>query len=188
MTGLAYHAGKLYVAYQARDLIGVFDAQQGDLLESWTVPTPQRLAVRPDGSLVAISNGQILALSAGKTTPLVTSHLDVPVGIAVDQAGLLYVANRGGMQNISVFSPEGKYLRSIGKAGGRPRAGRYDANGMLEPGGISVDKNGRLWVAETLDGSEAHERMGDENRQIRQGIFRRQRLQHGGAHGCKTCG
>ena len=47
--------------------------------------------------------------------------------------------------------PHGQYLRSIGMAGGRPAKGRYNPNGMLEPGGIALDKNGHLWVAERLD-------------------------------------
>jgi len=152
VTGLAYRAGKVYVAYQARNLVGVYDAVQGTLLDTLTVPTPQRLVARADGTLAVISGEQVLVVKGGKTTPLVTNHLDKPVGIAEDSAGQLYVANCGTLQNISVFTAEGKYLRSIGKTGGRPRMGRYDANGILEPGGISVDAKGRLWVAETLDG------------------------------------
>src|SRR5262249_56680720 len=67
------------------------------------------------------------------------------------QAGTVYVANRGNLQNVSVFSAEGKYLRSIGKEGGRPRVGLFDKDGLLEPGGIAVDQAGQLWVAETLN-------------------------------------
>ncbi len=71
------------------------DALNGQLQTTWTVPAPGRLAVRGDGTLAVISQGQILALNDGKTTPLVTTHLSHPDGVAADSAGLLYVANAG---------------------------------------------------------------------------------------------
>ena len=49
------------------------------------------------------------------------------------------------------FAASARYLRSIGKAGGRPAKGRYDQLGLFMPGGITVDKNGQLWVAEVAD-------------------------------------
>jgi len=151
VTGLACANRTLYISYGERDMIGLFDAKQGTLKESWKVPAPGRLAARPDGTILAISAGKVVALRAGKAVPLVTDHLDDPVGIALDAAGNIYVANCGERQNVSVFSPGGEYLRSIGKKGGRPPVGRYDRRGMLEPGGIAVDREGKLWVAETLD-------------------------------------
>jgi hypothetical protein len=79
------------------------------------------------------------------------AHLDDPAGIAVDTDGIVYVTNRGDLQNVSVFSPDGQYRRSIGKKGGRPEVGRFDPDGMLRPGGCAVDSEGRLWVAECID-------------------------------------
>lgn len=152
VTGLAYHGGKVYVAFEQRNLIGVYDAEKGALLATWNVLRPGRLAPRPDGSLAVISDGMVAIVDKGTITPLALHPIDGPAGIAVGADGAIYVANRGQLQNVTVFSPGGEHLRSIGKVGGRPFLGRYDPAGMLEPGGIALDAQGRLWVAETLDG------------------------------------
>jgi hypothetical protein len=62
------------------------------------------------------------------------------------------VANAGKSQSVAVFDAAGKYLRTIGKPGGRPAKGKYDREGLYSPGGIVVDAQNRLWVAETADG------------------------------------
>jgi DNA-binding beta-propeller fold protein YncE len=151
VSGLAFGNGLLYVALAKRNLITLVDPEQGTIQAAWDIPEPRRLAVRPDGSLVVVSKGQVLAVKDGTARPFLTDHLDEPTGIAVDASGAVYVANGGKLQNVSVFAPDGKYLRSIGKEGGRPRVGLFEKNGMLEPGGIAVDQDGKLWVAETLN-------------------------------------
>jgi hypothetical protein len=151
VSGLACAGDTLYVALEKRNLVALLDPDQGTVKTTWDVPEPRRLAVRPDGSLAVISQGKVLEVKDGTVRPFLAEHLDEPVGIAVDPAGTVYVANRGKLQNVSVFAPAGKYLRSIGKEGGRPRVGLFDKGGMLEPGGITLDKTGKLWVAETLN-------------------------------------
>jgi outer membrane protein assembly factor BamB len=151
VTGLLYHGGKIYASYRQRDKIAVFDAASGDFIETIDVPAPGRLAATRDGTLLVAGSDAVLAVQGGTARPLIAEHIDAPVSVAVDSKGEIYVANRGKLQNISVFSADGTYLRSIGKPGGRLRVGRYDGAGILEPGGISIDAQGNLWVAETLD-------------------------------------
>jgi hypothetical protein len=151
VTGIAYANAVIYVSYRARNLLGLFDAVSGELKGTWAVPAPGRAAARPDGSLAVISGDRVVAVKEGQLSPLATDHLDSPQGIAVGPDGTIYVANAGALQNVSVFDAGGKYLRSIGKAGGRPRVGLYDPQGMLEPGGIALDAQNHLWVAERLD-------------------------------------
>jgi hypothetical protein len=151
VSGLAYAGGTLYVALEKRNLVALIDPDKGTPKGSWDVPEPRRLVVRPDGSALIISDGKVLLVVDKAARPFLSDHLDEPASIAVDQGGTIYVANRGKLQNVSVFSREGKYLRSIGKKGGRPRVGLFDKTGMLEPGGIAVARAGKLWVAETLD-------------------------------------
>jgi len=151
VTGLAYRNGTVFVAYAKRNLIGVFDADTGNLRSAWDVPTPGRLATTTDGRVLAVSAGRVCAIVDGKVTTFAETHLDVPVGVATDNAGNVCVTNRGKLQNVSVYDANGTYLRSIGKPGGRPARGAYDPTGMLDPAGIAVDKTGAAWVAEAID-------------------------------------
>lgn len=151
VTGLAYGNGTLYASYKSRDLVVLYDPNEGNIRQSWSVPSPARLAVCPDGSVVVVSESHILKVKEGRVKRFISEHIDSPTGIAVDSSGRIYVANRRRLQNVSVFSPDGKYLRSIGKKGGRPPVGRYKKNGMLQPEGIAVDREGKLWVAEAID-------------------------------------
>jgi len=154
--GLALSKGTLFAAYRRRNLVVAYDAAQGTQTGSWEVPSPGALAARPDGALVLVADGTLSLLRDGKLSALATDHLDRPKGLALDGAGNICVANWGALQNVSIFSTEGKYLKSIGVAGGRPRVGAYDPAGMLNPKGIAIDAAGRLWVTEA---SEAPKRI-----------------------------
>lgn len=94
VTGLAYADGILYVSYARRDMICLYDPVQGTIRETWTVPAPERLLVHPDGRLLVISNGKVLAAAKAGSVPFLTEHLDMPVSIALDVAGQIYVACR----------------------------------------------------------------------------------------------
>jgi len=155
VSGLLYHDGIVCVAYRDRNIIGLFDAETGTLNDTMPMDAPGRMVVTPGGGMAAIS-GQKVSVSRRGPDFVIEDHLDDPVGVTVDAEGILYVANRGKLQNVSVFSADGKYLKSIGKQGGRPRVGRYDKTGLLEPGGIAMDTKGRLWAAETLDAPKRH--------------------------------
>ena len=159
ITGLAYGAGRVFVACGPRNLIAVFDAASGEPAGTWTVPAPGDLAVRPDGAVLVVSHGTVLE---GRPTtgtpgagvawrPFASDHLDAPAGIAVGGDGTVYVANGGALQNVSVFAADGTYRASIGKAGGRPARGVYDPKGLYTPAGLAVDERGRVWVAERAD-------------------------------------
>lgn len=148
--GLAYAGGRVYASYPARDSLAEYDAKQGNFVRFWPLPTPGALAARPDGSLVAVSAGKLVTVTAGAVKPLAADHLDSPAGIALGP-GVIYVANGGKLQNISVLDADGKYLRSLGKEGGRPAIGRFDPTGLLQPRGMTLDAKGRLWVMEAID-------------------------------------
>lgn len=151
VTGLACHAGRIFVSYGRRDLIGVY-ALSGELETTWTVPSPGPLAARPDDSLAVISARTVVDVAGGKVKPLVEAGLDAPASVAVGADGMLYVANGGKRQDVAVFDATGRPVRTVGKPGGRPAKGTYDREGMYSPGGIDVDASNRLWVAETTDG------------------------------------
>jgi len=121
------------------------------LKETFTVASPAAIVAKKDGTLVLLSDNKLAVVKGGKVAPLAAEHLDEPKGIAVDAAENIYVSNYGKLQNVSVFSAGGAYLRSIGKPGGRPRVGKYDPSGMLKPVSVAIDARGRLWVTEAID-------------------------------------
>ena len=151
MTGLAYAAGKLYIAYGHRNLIGVFDADTAELLYTLSVPQPMDLASGLNASILAISGDQIVTVTGKTVTPLTATHLTDPQALTVASDGTVYVTNRGQRMNVSVFDRSGQYLKSIGKPKGRNAVGAYQPEGMFNPGGLAISSAGHLWVAEVAD-------------------------------------
>jgi len=143
VTGLACADGKVYVAFSASRMVAIYDAKTGALLTTWSVPMPGQMAALPGGGMAVISDGRkLVTVKDGKVAELASDHVDAPTAVAVDAKGSFYVSNRGKLQNASVFSPEGKYIRSIGKEGGRPTLGRFDPAGMLRPAGVAIGAKG----------------------------------------------
>ena len=69
-------------------------------------------------------------------------------GVTADEQGRLYVSVQGNVQQVQVFTAEGKPVGAIGRKGGRPALGPWVQDGVLNPTGLVVDKEGKLWVAE----------------------------------------
>ncbi len=75
------------------------------------------------------------------------NDLENPQQMTMDAAQNLYVSDWGKSNQVKVFSPSGKFLRSIGSAG-VVVAGPYDPKLMHRPKGITIDDRDQLWVAE----------------------------------------
>ncbi len=143
IRGLSYGNGTLYVSYgkasdaaalidagtgklndKTFDAVALFDAATGKLKgRAWHAATPGRLALTPNGALLAISGESVHKINAAADVPLIVDHLDHPQGLAVDAAGHIYVSNSGKLQNVSVFSPAG----SSSPVSEKPAGGRASA-------------------------------------------------------------
>ena len=151
VTGLTCDGKRIFVSHGKRHRIAVYDLE-GKLLAQWPLPNAARSAVLPDGSLAVISGKEVARVLEGEATTLIAGPLEDARSIAVSPEGEIFVAQAGQVQQVNVFDAKGKFLRAIGKEGGRPAMGLYDPNGIYMPGGITIDELGRLWVAETIDG------------------------------------
>ena len=73
--------------------------------------------------LFAVSGEQVAVINpaTGVVAPFIAQGLEYPFGLALDHDGNLFVSARGRQMQVRVFSPAGKFLRAIGKAGGAAR-------------------------------------------------------------------
>ena len=114
----------------------------------WPLPPTARLICATAKGVFRFPPFTSAALPAvAAAAALVTEGLDDPHGIAMNKAGDIYVSDRGRSHQVKVYSPPGKFLRTIGKAG-VPGTGKYDELRMNNPGGVAVTDDGRIWVAE----------------------------------------
>jgi len=149
--GLAALDDTTLVSANGTDKIFLIDIATGTQKDERTVPVPVTggLAVDAKGALYAVSEKSVgrIDIKTGAFTPI-AKDVDTPRMLTCDAAGNLYVSLQGKTMQVWKLNAKGKVLQRFGKAGGRPSLGKFDPAGMLNPYGIAVDKNGRLWVCE----------------------------------------
>jgi len=153
LLGIAVLGDLLYGSLFLEDKIVAVNWRTGERLKEFPLPKPCGIAVAKDGKLIAVSGRRLVRLDpkTGDVAPLVTEGLSAPWGVALDGNGNIYVADCGKEMQVKVFSGDGKLLGTIGKHGGRPFLGRYEPEGLLRPAGITVDREGKIWVCEHDD-------------------------------------
>ena len=150
LIGIAVSGDIVYGSLVLENKVVAFNWKTGEKAGEIAVQRPAGIQVRPDGKLVAAAGTEIIELDPElkSSRSIAKGVLDAGYGLALDKAGNIYVADQGAAMQVKVFSPQGKLLRTVGKKGGRPWIGKYDRDGMLMPRGITVDAEGKLWVAE----------------------------------------
>ncbi len=161
LRGLALVGGFAYISLTRENRIAAVALRQSargadcrlDPAHDIHISHPGPLAADGSDALLVIQGRQVLRinLKTHQTTVLIAHGLQAPSGICTDAAGDIFVANRGVLQQVKMFSPAGKFLHSIGVKGGRPARGLANPQGMFQPAGLAVDSRGRLWVAEQDD-------------------------------------
>ncbi len=150
-VGLAAAGGKLYVSLMEENKLLELDAATAKPTgRTIPIPSPVGLCRINDHTLLAVSGTTVVRvnLTDGTTTPVVSAGLQAPDNLTIDKSGNIYVSDWGASFQVKVFDASGKFLRAIGKEGGRPWVGAWDPNGMLLPRGLAVTDAGKLWVAE----------------------------------------
>ncbi len=154
VSGIAARQGKVYLSMRFENQVKVYDAATMEEKTAWPLEKPGALAFDEKGKLFALSANTVVELNVadGKVlrTP-VSNNLKAAAALALDGKGNFYVGDWADQQCVKVFDASGKFVRTIGKVGGRGWIGKFDRDGMLFPHQLAVDKNGKLWVAENED-------------------------------------
>ncbi len=145
LGGIAVLDGKLYVASRNKNSVFVLDAESGEKLDSIPLPGPRHLAAGKE-IFAATDRGIVRLADLNILVP--AGDLDLS-GIAVAPGGDIFVSDRASHQ-IHRFDAAGKSVAVIGAPGG-PYAGPYDPNRLVEPRGISFDRDGKLWITENRE-------------------------------------
>ena len=147
---LQYIGGEDPVDSLITERIEVCDAATGKITQEIGIGKPGPIAFDPAGRLYTISEGKILRVDpAGKDHKLITKDPANPEQITCDKSGNIYIYDAAAdRQNIRVYDPAGRYLRSIGTPGGY-RPGPWDPTRLTEVSAMAADKLDQLWVVET---------------------------------------
>lgn len=156
--GLAAWNNLLVCSLPNQNLLVVADAIKGSEVARYDLPAPHGVAFDHQGKLLVLSNKRLLrytlAAAPGKDLPnaetIISSGLDAPFDITLDQNDNIYISDRGISHQIKKYTANGKPMRICGQAGA-PAAGRYNPLHMNNPAGMASDSRGNLWVAEEDD-------------------------------------
>ncbi len=160
-TGMAATRGKLFLSYGNKttgdkktqlsgDMVFALDAKTGQVLQRISVADPQDLKLGADGKLYLLTGAGNVATvdpESGALTEVVKGVTNAR-SVTGDKDGNIYVGVGDPDNQVKVFNPAGKPVRAIGKAGGRPLLGPWDASGMRFISALRIDSRGILWVAE----------------------------------------
>lgn len=149
IDAVAAHDGQLFLVVTKGDALLVCDGASGALKKLIAIKAPVAIAAAAGGLVYCSSEHQGIQVidSATGTAKPFTDVADV-WGLTTDAEGNVYAAVRGERNQVLVFDRTGKQIRAIGRAGGRPATGPWDASGMRMARGIAVDSTGQLWVTE----------------------------------------
>ncbi|MBC7623751.1 MAG: hypothetical protein H7232_10220 [Aeromicrobium sp.] len=152
----AVYNGLAVVSMPLDNKLVFIDTKERKMLGSVPMPSPRGVYFDAKGKLFAISSNTIKRFNiadlkapklSGKTV-FIDTNLMAAHSLTGDSAGNLYVSDWGKSNQVKVFSPNGKLLRVIGKAGDGAQLGLYDELKMQKPLGLAIDDKNQLWVAE----------------------------------------
>ncbi|MCY3017696.1 MAG: hypothetical protein NTW87_01515 [Planctomycetota bacterium] len=128
----------------------VLDGATGKLVRTWPLPRGGALHATGKNRVLAVCNGsEIVGVDPqdGHTNTVVKDVRNAR-GLTTDKDGNLYVSVGEPDMQVLVADAQGKETRRLGRKGGHAQVGPWQPDGMFDPAGVAVDKQGQLWVME----------------------------------------
>jgi len=150
LSGIAVHDGLIACSMLRNNELLFVDAKTGGITGRMSVDSPRGVTFDAAGRMLVISGSKLLVFASTKATKadvIMSKGLEDPRHIATDKAGNYLISDRGTSHQIKVFTPSGKLVKTIGKAGA-PAVGDYDPQHMNNPNDLTLDSQGSVWVAE----------------------------------------
>ena len=155
LRGLAARNGVVVASVPRSGGLMFADARAGKFLGTTPLADARGITFDEQGRLLALVGTKLMRFAVSGQPPrltepetLVASGLEDPRGLCLDAQGNFFVSDGGAAEQVKIFSPEGKLVRTIGEHGA-VKLGRYDPEHMRHPVGVTLDDQGRLWVAES---------------------------------------
>ncbi|QEG02262.1 flagellar basal body rod modification protein [Stieleria maiorica] len=143
LAGLAILDDQLYVGSRDNQCVWVYDTATGKRLNTVPLPGVRHLAAG-NGKIFAATDSGIVSLSDQKQV-FDAKEIDI-AGLAVAPDGDFWISDHHTHQ-VHHVSASGQRLAAFGEPGG-PYKGTYDPQRMVNPAGLAIGPDGKLWVTE----------------------------------------
>lgn len=162
-SGIAVNDRELFVPFQYRGVVKVYDAETGALKRELACPSPRAVALDDDGNLWVLCRRDVtgwhnppteivrFAKGDGQVQKYMTLRdglIGNPWDLTVAPDGRIFVSDNGGSNQVWVIGDR-KIIDVIGRPGGRKWSGKYDNSALLRPAGLSYGKDQKLWIAQS---------------------------------------
>lgn len=147
ILGLDARGGRLYATTGEHFI--VLDAATGAKLSAWPLKSGGAVRVIDAATAWVISGNDVLAVDlASGAQRTVATGLTAPRSLATDGKGRVFISLGEPANQVLIVGLDGREQGRVGRAGGRRAIGAWQADGLREPAGMTLDVQGRLWVME----------------------------------------
>ena len=149
VTGIAVRQGKVYLTAPAQNKLFVADSAGGKELAAWSIENVSGVTFDAQGQLLAGSGSKIVAIDGqGKIVRTIADAGGETWDVKATSDGRIVATVGAPRHQIVWFDAQGKELRAWGRSGGRPLCGKMLPESFLNPVGLCITGNGKVFVAE----------------------------------------
>jgi hypothetical protein len=150
LRGIAVNQYNLFVTDLLGNRVWRFDKESGDLLGSFSVPTPRAITVDAQGQIwVSARKHEIRVYSTtGQQLAAPIHDLSEAVEIAFSPSNKLYVADTGAGQ-VKIYAIHGLEAHQIGILGQKAKAGDRSPDRFFHLTGIAIAPDGSIATTQT---------------------------------------